>query len=154
MKTKRLSYLLVSMILALCACAFALVNVAPTKANATGEAVTVFQMVNGASVKINNDGGVRWKVKMDQDTKDKIVNSDSDSLKFIITYADFFANVTDDTYYETLSQGNRAYIITVDEAKIYKMGDLYYANACLTNINSGYGDNYVAIAVIDINGEY
>jgi len=130
-----------------------LMNTMPTKANAD-TSPTVFQMVDGASVKINNDGGIRWKVKMDQATKNNIVENDNVSLKFIVTYADFFANVTDDKYYETLSEGSRAYIIPIDEAKIYQVDDLYYANACITAFTKGYADNYVALAVIDNAGSY
>ncbi|MBE5737972.1 MAG: MBL fold metallo-hydrolase [Clostridiales bacterium] len=147
MKAKNLRVLVLSLVMAFCAIALVFINVMPTKANA--ETSTVFEMVDGTSAKLNDDGGIRWKVRMDEATKNNIVDNDNVTLEFIITYDTFFDRITDDTYYQTLSVGNRAYIVQADETKIYQLDGSYYANVCLTKLKANeYTQNYVAIATI------
>ena len=115
------------------------------------EDLTTFEMVSGASLKISEEGGVRFRVKMDKDTVDN-VKKDNVTLSFIVS--PFFNKVdeveeTKGKYYETLSQPNRAVIIEVDENKIYQDGDYYFANGCVVNISEANRKlDYTCLAVI------
>lgn len=109
-----------------------------------------FEMVEGVSLKINEDGGIRFRVKMDEQTKNNVKNNDNVKLYFIITSLDNFNAVENDTYYETLSVNNKGMIIEVDEEKIYLVGTSYYANGCITEImEENRKVDRVAIAAIE-----
>ena len=129
-KTKFISILAMAFV---ATSAFAVGNLVETKAAAPDG--SVFEMEAGASLKISEDGGVRFRVKMDEAQKNYITENDSVSLNFLVAPHEFFNAVpgTDGTrdYYGGLSKKKN---ITVDEAKIYEEDGSYWANGCITNI--------------------
>lgn len=129
-KTKLISLLATAFV---ATSAFAVGNLVETKAAAPDG--SVFEMEAGASLKISEDGGVRFRVKMDEAQKNYITENDSVSLNFLVAPHEFFNAVpgTDGArdYYGGLSKKK---IITVDEAKIYEEDGSYWANGCITNI--------------------
>ena len=129
-KTKFISILAMAFV---ATSAFAVGNLVETKAAAPDG--SVFEMEAGASLKISEDGGVRFRVKMDEAQKNYITENDSVSLNFLVAPHEFFNAVpgTDGArdYYGGLSKKK---IITVDEAKIYEENGSYWANGCITNI--------------------
>ena len=143
-------------LIALCLCALAFVAISGilnvrSNVNADG---SIFEMVNGASVKINDDGGIRFKVKMDETTKNRIVETeDSDFVKlyFLVTTQSIFDLVTENKYFEQLTENStRAILIKVDESKIYQKDSFFYVNGCVTNVQPEHRTlDYVALAVIE-----
>ena len=96
----------------------------------------IFEMENGASLKISEDGGIRFRVKMDEEQMLYITQNDDVSLHFLVAPHEFYnavpyANGTFD-YYNGLSKKK---VINVDESKIYEEDGCYWANGCVTNIN-------------------
>ena len=96
----------------------------------------IFEMENGASLKISEDGGIRFRVKMDEEQMLYVTQSDDVSLHFLVAPHEFYnavpyANGTFD-YYNGLSKKK---VINVDESKIYEEDGYYWANGCVTNIN-------------------
>lgn len=136
----------------LCACfALAAACLALTAGKTTAHAEGVFEMVNGASVKFADDNsGIRFRVKMDAAKYAEIYENDNVELKFIITSKANFETAKS-------SGGNymgidKKQVADVDEAKIYKDGDYYYANGCLTKVRENNRTvELVAIAVEVIN---
>ena len=96
---------------------------------------SILEMENGTSLKINSEGGLRFRVKMDETEKNYIVNNDNISLYFLIAPKDLFDNVTytngEWDFYNGLTQ---KLTIPVDENKIYQEGDYYWANGCIVSI--------------------
>ena len=90
----------------------------------------LFEMVDGASLKLNEDGGLRFRVKMSSDVRDIIVNNDNVTMGFIVAPYELFSRVNDGNYIG-MSQKVQ---IDVDENLIYLEDGYYYANGCLTNI--------------------
>ena len=108
-------------------------NQTPVKANA--QSGDLFEMENGASLKISEEGGIRFRVKMDEKQKDYITGNESVTLHFLVAPHEFYnavpyINGTRD-YYNGLSKKK---VINVDEAKIYEEDGYYWANGCVTNI--------------------
>ena len=94
-----------------------------------------FEMETGASLKISQDGGIRFRVKMDETQKNYITENDNVTLNFLVAPHEFYnavpsKNGTRD-YFNGLS---RKKVIEVDEAKIYEEDGAYWANGCITNI--------------------
>ncbi|MBE5753424.1 MAG: hypothetical protein E7343_05105, partial [Clostridiales bacterium] len=134
--------------LCLSAAAFGGVNTL-VKANAeTLPEGAMFEMVEGASLKINSDGGIRFRVKMDKDYRDYIVNNDNVTLNFVIAPDRLFDAVTDGNY----AGMSKKIEIEVDESKIYVEDGYYYANACVIGL---YEQNrtlaYSSIAYVEVD---
>ena len=111
----------------------------------------VFEMEKDYCVglRLDENGGMRFIAKMDETVKNHIVNDDSVTLKFVIAPKDFMDEVTDENYYGM----TKKIVVNVDESKIFQVGDYYYANGCVTNMQeANYKRNYTAVAVI-LNGE-
>ena len=125
-KTKLISLLATAFV---ATSAFAVGNLVETKAAAPDG--SVFEMETGASLKISEDGGVRFRVKMDEAQKNYITENDSVSLHFLVAPHEFFNAVPNGNYYNGLSKKK---VIDVDEAKIYEEDGSYWANGCITNI--------------------
>ena len=94
-------------------------NQTPVKANA--QSGDLFEMENGASLKISEEGGIRFRVKMDEKQKDYVTENESVTLHFLVAPHEFYnavpyINGTRD-YYNGLSKKK---VINVDEAKIYE----------------------------------
>ena len=125
-KLSRVFLLTAILIVSLCMSAF----VATTQTRTVSAANADFAMVDGAALRISDDdGGIRFRVKMNEETANKFKNGDAE-LKMAIAPKAIFAKVTDGKYAE-LSQKIE---ITADKDKIYKDGDYYYANGVITNI--------------------
>ena len=150
MKTKRASLRFYSVIvLAFMLVLSAIMCFTPILGSAKADGSS-FEMVEGVSLKINEDGGIRFRVKMDEQTKNNVKNNDNVKLYFIVTSLDNFNAVENDTYFETLSVDNKGMIIEVDEEKIYLYGTSYYANGCITEImEENRKVDRVAIAAIE-----
>ena len=62
---------------------------------------TFFSMEAGAGIRLNGDGGLRFKVMMGDSIKQSIVDNDTNnnvSLHFIITLKDYFNAIDDGNY--------------------------------------------------------
>ena len=125
-KLSRVFLLTAILIVSLCMSAF----VAITQTRTVSAANADFTMVDGAALRISDDdGGIRFRVKMNAATANKFKNGDAE-LKIAIAPKAIFATVTDGNYAE-LSQKIE---LTADKNKIYQDGDYYYANGVITNI--------------------
>ena len=106
-------------------------------------------MNDGVALKINADGGLRFRVRMNETSYTAIMNDENLKLSVIITPEEFFNKVTDGNYYKTLNQGKRSKIVEIKKASIYQDGEVYYGNACIIKIaENHYSMNYKAIAVL------
>jgi len=159
MKTKRLS---IKILTAFAVVAMIIAGIfAIYGASNTVKADTLaFEMVSGASLRVNEEGGIRFRAKMDQTKYEQITKNENVTLAFIIAPAEHFAHIDSDNetkgkYYETLSIGNRATIVNVDESLIYAEDGSYYANGCVVGVKeSNRKLIYASIAVIITdNGE-
>ena len=133
-KTKKTKWIAVLATAFVATTGFAFGSVVETKA-ATDFTNGMFEMEAGASLKISEEGGVRFRVKMDEAQKDYITENDNVTLHFLVAPHEFFnavpnVNGTRD-YYNGLSKKK---VIDVDEAKIYEEDGSYWANGCITNI--------------------
>lgn len=125
-KLSRVFLLTAILIVSLCMAAF----VAITQTRTVSAANADFTMVDGAALRISDDdGGIRFRVKMNAATANKFKNGDAE-LKIAIAPKAIFATVTDGNYAE-LSQKIE---LTADKNKIYQDGDYYYANGVISNI--------------------
>ncbi len=120
-----------------------------------------FEMVEGTSVKISDQGGIRFRVKMDETVKNEIVNNDNVELKFLITGRDLFEAVEDNDFTQMTPAINE----TADESKIYQDGEFWYANGvvneiaehnrevdymCLTYITDGVDVRYATVNGVQV----
>ena len=110
-------------------------NQITTKASAqpTG---SVFEMEDGASLKISEEGGLRFRVKMDEAQANYITENEHVTLHFLVAPHEFYNAVPQvdgiRDYYNGLK---KKLFINVDEAKIYEEDGYYWANGCVTNIH-------------------
>ena len=129
------------------------ISIGVAQFNASASAVespsNCFTMEAGAGVKLGDDG-LRFIVKLGAEQKETI-EEDNVALKFYIAPKAFFDAVSDGNY-QKLSQKVE---IPVDEGKIYKDGDYYYANGCLTGLGAKNQQNldFVGVAAIVTTGE-
>ena len=104
--------------------------------SARAQSGEVFEMENGVSLKISEDGGIRFRVKMDEAQMLYITQNDDVSLHFLVAPHEFYNAVPYKNgsfdYYNGLAKKK---IIDVDETKIYEEDGCYWANGCVTNIN-------------------
>ena len=110
------------------------------------EQVTTFAMETGVNLK-KTATGMRFKVKMDDQTAKNIQDNESVTLKFLIGPKVFFDAQTDGQYLNM----SQKLTVSVDEAKIYTGIDGYkYANGCVYDMKSeNLKIDYTAIAVIE-----
>ena len=114
------------------------------EANAAEISDGVFEMVEGASLKISDEGGIRFRVKFDETTKAEI-DKENTKLYFLITGKSVFDKVTDGNY-KAMSPAING---EADEAKIYKDGDYYYANGVVKGIlEANRAADYMCIAYV------
>lgn len=103
------------------------------QARADGE--NVFEMVQGASLKLNEQGGIRFRVKMDKYWRDLITEEERYQLRGMIT-----TKTSYDEAKGNISTITNAIVQDLDEAKIYEdeFGN-YFANLCLTEVTDRKG---------------
>lgn len=133
-------------VFAMAACLFA---VSPVKAeNPAIGAENVFEIDNdGVSLKLNEDGGMRFIVKMDETVRNYVLSSDNISLGFVIAPKALIEANDGDYINMTATK------ITADKNKIYKYGDYYYANGCVvTMLEKNRAIDYTMVAYIK-NGD-
>ncbi len=157
---KKFSVLLLSLAFVLCAFTLTVFGFNSAKADAVAE-FSLYQMEESVSIKQVENGGIRFRVKMDANTKALIDSADDVTYGFIITPMYFYENRTADTA-ETHAYGVDDYISSIakyagetgvgilgDKAKIYQEGDYYYANGVLEGIGNDSPDlKYIAIAYV------
>lgn len=109
-----------------------------------------FEMVDGVSLKLNDNGGLRFRVKMGEEEYGKICTNDSENkveLYFVLTSKTIFDGVSENSYFG-ISE-DRCYKLKVDENKIYEEDGFYYANGCVVGIlESNRKIDFVSVAVI------
>ncbi len=139
-------------VLLLCLCssliAFSFTNKAGKRAQATQEAwqTGVFEMEDGVSLKLSNEGGLRFIVKMDESVKSFLDSSEASELGFVFAPEELMLQAIGD--YLNMSKKISG---AVDKQKIYKDGDYYYANGCITNIGENNREfDFVAVAYVKV----
>ena len=134
-KTKRLSLIVrIIALFALIVCAAAFNRSVGVKAADGEKPAGVFEMTNGASLRIANDGGIRFRVKMSEDIAEPIKNGER-KLTIVIAPEILFDRVVDKDY----ANIEKSLEIGVDSAKIYKgtndgETDYWYANGVIVNV--------------------
>ena len=121
---KKNNVILATLSLSLVCGAFAFANMTPASAD---ETPATFQMVEGASIRVANDPGIRFTVELNETLKEK-VEAGTATLGFVASYAENFAGKEDD-YLNTVSTYMNP-VITAD--KIYQDDQgAYLANIAL-----------------------
>ena len=112
---------------------FLALTIAPLSTKA--EDSKVFQMENGAQLYLAGDA-IRFIAKMDETTYKEIVTDDESgnvSLKILVGPRRIFDQVEDGKY---MSIADEVVEFDIPDSKIYNVGDYFYANARLQNLNS------------------
>ena len=128
---------LISLAASMCvaATAFVCVGAYSVTANASMQGGDVFAMESGASLKLSSEGGIRFRVKMDEAQMQYVTENDNVTLHFLVAPHEFYNAVPSvggvRDYYNGLSKKK---VIDVDEATIYEEDGYFWANGCLTNI--------------------
>lgn len=160
---KKFSVLFLSFAFILCTLALTVFGFNSAKADVVAE-FSVYQMEESVSIKQVENGGIRFRVKMDANTKALIDSADDVTYGFIITPVYFYENRAADTA-ETPAYGVDDYISSIakyagetgvgilgDKAKIYQENEgdeFYYANGVLEGIGNDSPDlKYIAIAYV------
>ena len=115
---KRISILILLLLVTCTLCLSVSFSTGKVMAEETGS----FEMAYGANLKLGKDG-LRFKVRFDKSTYDKIVTDDKENkveLHAYITYAEDFADYANNYINMQNKIGGK-----LDETKIYKIG-LYY----------------------------
>ena len=101
-------------------------------ANETKLVEGTFEMEDGVSLKFNEDGGIRFIVKMSDEVKEYIVDNDTENkvdLGFVIAPTILMY----DAHGDYLNMPKKL-TSTVEESKIYTDGTYWYANGCITKV--------------------
>ena len=157
MKTKK-KFSLIAVVAAFCVsvvCAVAFMGIG-TQAFAadTGAEETTFEMIEGASVRLSENTGLRFIVKMDKTTAEKFTTDDGIKLKILIAPKYYFDKITDGEYKNL----EKKLEITVDKNKIYnaedELGEYYFANGVIANIKEQNRKiEFNAVAYYEENGK-
>ena len=134
---------------------FASTSLFATIAKAEGESscpeTGIFAIEDKISLKLNDKGGMRWTLKMDEAHYNYIINNETVKVGFIIA-PKVLMDKADGDYYGM----SQKIVVGIDEGKIYSLTEndgYYYANGCVVNMleeNRKY--DYTAAAYIK-NGE-
>lgn len=123
---------------------------ADTKA-ATCPTSGVFEINDKVGLKLNEDGGMRWILKMDEAHFGYIKGNEAVELGFVIAPKILMDQAKEDYY-----GMQKKIVVTVDKEKIYELTDkdgYHYANGCVINMNAvNRKYDYTAAAYIK-NGE-
>ncbi|MBE5750229.1 MAG: hypothetical protein E7346_05115 [Clostridiales bacterium] len=154
-KTKRISLitLLVTLILSM----LALIVMGVGQKQAYASEPTLFAFEDGASVKIIEDGGMRFRLQMDETTASEIKGAETNELSFYVVPEKYYEeNMTvidlENLLFENCGS-NKAQKVVADKNKIYKGVDTngndgWFAN-CLLDINlSKYNNAYNTVNFI------
>ena len=120
------------MVLAFIVCSLtAVFTLGNRKALAENDETKVFEMVEGTSLRLSGDGGLRFRVKMNEAVKNEI-DTDGVNLSIAIAPRSYFDEITDGNY----SQLRDKVEISVDKSKIYSENGFYYANGVLSSVKA------------------
>ena len=142
MRTKRIS--IIALFVAMCA-AFTMLFVTTAKVAKADPATFAFE--EGAYVKLNGDGGLRFRLKMDEDTANEIKGNANETLYFYVASATRMEEVTTGAGAKALFTAGNAWEVEVDKDKIYAGKDelgaddgYFYANVLIDANNIGADD--------------
>ena len=140
-------------LVALVASFLVVVNLNQPTARAEGND-KVFEMTDGVSLKLNDGGGIRFRIKMSPSVKEEIFGGGTATesgakLYCLVTPRILFDRVADGKY-ENMSESQCVKAEVNDENKVYLGEDgYYYVNVCNTNIaEANRRLDYVSIAYI------
>ena len=113
--------------------------------------VPVMNFEQGASVRLNSDG-LRFRVEIDEDTKNYIVDNDNVTMGFFIAPTELMSAVQDGKY-ENMAKKIE---VSVDENNIYANDNgNYFVNGCVYNfLPENRTRDYTAVAFVKVDGEY
>ncbi|MBE7090256.1 MAG: hypothetical protein E7362_05595 [Clostridiales bacterium] len=139
-KTKRISLITLLTTLILSMLAFVAVNMGNTFAMAYTPATFAFE--DGASVKVIEDGGMRFRLQMDETTASMIKESSDDLVFYVVPEVHYEENMEvsdlDNLLFENCGF-RKAQKVVADKNKIYNgidvNGDSAYFSNCLLDIN-------------------
>ncbi len=118
-------------------------------AEAQAEETYAFEMVEGASLKLNETGGIRFRVKMDQYWYDYLTENEQYQLRGMITTKKAYDAANGDITAVSNQVGGE-----MDESLIYEADDGYfYANLCLTEVESKTGYAVGVAYIYDVTNE-
>ena len=116
------------------------------RANAEVPAGTFEIESSGVSLKLNETDGLRFVVKMDENVKNYVTENENVVLGFVIGPKQIMDNYTE--WY-----GKKLLQFPVEKNTVYKVGEYWYANGCVTKINEvNRSIDYTAAAFI-LNGD-
>ncbi|MBQ6980156.1 MAG: DUF4838 domain-containing protein [Clostridia bacterium] len=134
MNTKSVKVWLIALLMVMIS-AFALVFITGAK---VAKAETVFGFESGAYVKLADDGGLRFRLQMDEETATEIKTDDNKMLYFYVASAARMASVFTGEDAAALYDTNNAWRVEAAKNKIYQGRDengnldgYYYANILL-----------------------
>ena len=109
-----------------------------------------FAMEDGISIKLNEDGGMRFIVKMDTTTGEALINGE-ETMQFIIAPTALF-DYADQNGMEYINLPKKI-VVDVDSEKVYPDNadepNYYYANGCVTKMyESNFNLTYEAVGYI------
>ncbi len=138
--------------------AFIGVNVTVAHAEDSQTETTVFTMVDGVQLRLTEGGGIRFRVKMSTDVKNKISDSENVTLNFVIAPRVAFDAVNGDYAKLVTAAANTggkavARVMQADETKFYEEDGFYYSSIVIANVKEANRTlDMCAVAYINDNG--
>ena len=138
--------------------AFISVNVTVAHAEDSQTETTVFTMVDGVQLRLTEGGGIRFRVKMSTDVKNKISDSENVTLNFVIAPRVAFDAVNGDYAKLVTAAANTdgkavARVMQADETKFYEEDGFYYSSIVIANVKEANRTlDMCAVAYINDNG--
>ena len=138
--------------------AFIGVNVTVAYAEDSQTETTVFTMVDGVQLRLTKGGGIRFRVKMSTDVKNKISDSENVTLNFVIAPRVAFDAVNGDYAKLVTAAANTdgkavARVMQADETKFYEEDGFYYSSIVIANVKEANRTlDMCAVAYINDNG--
>ncbi len=138
--------------------AFIGVNVTVAHAEDSQTGTTVFTMVDGVQLRLTEGGGIRFRVKMSTDVKNKISDSENVTLNFVIAPRVAFDAVNGDYAKLVTAAANTdgkavARVMQADETKFYEEDGFYYSSIVISNVKEANRTlDMCAVAYINDNG--
>ena len=138
--------------------AFIGVNVTVAHAEDSQTETTVFTMVDGVQLRLTEGGGIRFRVKMSTDVKNKISDSENVTLNFVIAPRVAFDAVNGDYAKLVAAAANTdgkavARVMQADETKFYEEDGFYYSSIVIANVKEANRTlDMCAVAYINDNG--
>ena len=138
--------------------AFIGVNVTVAHAEDSQTETTVFTMVDGVQLRLTEGGGIRFRVKMSTDVKNKISDSENVTLNFVIAPRVAFDAVNGDYAKLVTAAANTdgkavARVMQADETKFYEEDGFYYSSIVISHVKEANRTlDMCAVAYINDNG--